>query len=42
MTAAGQIELGECNAVGLIRKPFELGDLSETVHRHLGTPPPPT
>jgi two-component system alkaline phosphatase synthesis response regulator PhoP len=36
MSAAGQIDLGECNAVGLIRKPFDLGDLSDTVHRQLG------
>jgi CheY-like chemotaxis protein len=36
MTAGGQIELGECNAVGLIRKPFDLRTLSETVHRYLG------
>lgn len=40
MTAAGQIELGECNAVGLIRKPFDMGTLSETVRQHLVTASP--
>ena len=36
MTAAREFELGQCSAVGLIRKPFDLGDLSDTVHRYLG------
>ena len=40
MSAAGQIELGECSPVGLLRKPFDLDGLSETVHRHLGTASP--
>ena len=37
MTAAGQFETGDCGAVGLLRKPFDLDGLSETVRRHLGT-----
>ena len=37
MTAAGQFEMGECSPVGLLRKPFDLDGLSETVRRHLGT-----
>ena len=37
MTATRQFELGECDAAGLIRKPFDMGELSETVHRYLGT-----
>ena len=36
MSAAREFELGECGAVGLLSKPFDLGDLADTVHRHLG------
>lgn len=35
MSAAGKVDPGECNAVGLIRKSFDLHTLSETVHRYL-------
>ena len=35
MTATEQFEMAECSAAGLIRKPFDLGSLSEIVHRHL-------
>ena len=37
MTAARQFEIGECDAAGLLRKPFDMGALSETVHRYLST-----
>ena len=39
MTAAGQFEMGEWGAAGLLRKPFDMGRLSEIVHRHLSAPP---
>jgi CheY-like chemotaxis protein len=35
MTAAGQFETGDCGAVGLLRKPFDLNGLSATVHGYL-------
>ncbi len=35
MTAVARINLSGCGAAGLILKPFDLGDLSDTVHRHL-------
>lgn len=35
MTAAGQFEMGECGAAGLLRKPFDLDGLSKTVHGYL-------
>ncbi len=39
MTAAGQFEMGECGAVGLLRKPFDLDGLFETVHGFLDATP---
>lgn len=37
MSAGRRIDLGECGAVDLVRKPFILQDLLATVHRHLDT-----
>ncbi len=37
MSAARHVDVGASGAQALIRKPFDIGDLIETVHRHLGS-----
>ena len=37
MSAARRVDVDASGAMGLIRKPFDIGDLIETVHRHLGS-----
>ena len=39
MTARRPIDLGEFGAAGLIHKPFDLVNLVEVVHQHLGATP---
>ena len=39
MTAARHRDLSGCDAVGILRKPFDLGDLVAMVRRHLGATP---
>jgi CheY-like chemotaxis protein len=37
MSAAQRMDLSGCGAVGFLRKPFDIHDLSGTVYRHLGS-----